>query len=203
MWDQVWDEIFTANEWGKYPPEELIRFVARNYYQAQDRSQVKFLEVGSGTGANLWYLAREGFSVTGIDGSSVACQRAQERLSMEHLTGEFVTGDIVKLPFQDRIFDCVIDQECIYANTYADSKKIIKEIFRVLKPGGRFFMKTFMVGTTGGLRLNCGLIRLTSEQEIPDLCDGFIIESIDYSLRSEKNRAYEIKELIVIGRKPE
>src|SRR3989338_32841 len=28
MWNSGWDKIFEANEWGKYPPEELVRFVA-------------------------------------------------------------------------------------------------------------------------------------------------------------------------------
>ena len=31
-WDSVWDGVFRENEWGKYPDENLIRFVAGKYY---------------------------------------------------------------------------------------------------------------------------------------------------------------------------
>ena len=62
MWNKVWEKVFRENEWGKYPSESLIRFVARNFYKADDRFAVKILEVGCGTGANLWYMLREGFS---------------------------------------------------------------------------------------------------------------------------------------------
>ena len=32
MWDKGWDKIFSTAEWGKYPGEELIRFIARNFF---------------------------------------------------------------------------------------------------------------------------------------------------------------------------
>jgi len=60
--DPVWEEVFRAQEWGKYPPEHVIRAVARNFYKAPDRKAVKILDIGSGPGANTWYVAREGFS---------------------------------------------------------------------------------------------------------------------------------------------
>jgi tRNA G46 methylase TrmB len=57
-WDPVWESIFQERDWGKYPGEELIRFVARNFYSFEDRKSVKLLEVGCGTGANLWFMAK-------------------------------------------------------------------------------------------------------------------------------------------------
>lgn len=218
MWDKGWDKIFEENEWGKYPCEELVRFIARNFYNVVDRSDVKILEVGSGTGANLWYLAREGFCVKGIDGSKVGVEKAMRRIKNELLEAEIKVGDILTLPYTNNLFDCVIDNECIYSNSYEDSKKIIDEIHRVLKLGGKFFSKTFMVDTygdgkgrklegeentyveinEGALRKGYGIIRFTSEQEISDLYKDFYIESIDYVIRSDKNRKYQIKEWIII-----
>ena len=61
-WDNIWDEVFRSQPWGKYPSEDVIRFVARNFYKAPDRSSVKILEVGCGPGANLWYIAKERFA---------------------------------------------------------------------------------------------------------------------------------------------
>ena len=218
MWNKGWDKIFKENEWGKYPPEELVRFIARNYYSYPNRKDIKILVVGSGTGANLWYLTKEGFGVTGIDGSRVGVERAKKRLKEESLVVNIETGDVVALPFADNSFDCAIDNECIYANSYEDSRKIMSEIHRILKPKGKFFSKTFMAGTygdgkgkkiegekntyielcEGALRKGYGIIRFTDEEEIKDLYKDFNIESIDYVIRSEQNRKYEVKEWIII-----
>jgi hypothetical protein len=51
MWDPGWDNIFSKKKWGKYPPEELVRFVGRNYFSVPDRSSISFLEIGCGGGA--------------------------------------------------------------------------------------------------------------------------------------------------------
>ncbi|EDP6584064.1 class I SAM-dependent methyltransferase, partial [Campylobacter jejuni] len=29
---QIWENIFSQKEWGKYPSENLIRFIAKNFY---------------------------------------------------------------------------------------------------------------------------------------------------------------------------
>ena len=220
-WNSNWEEIFKNSQRGKYPPEELIRFIARRYYHEPDRKSLKILEVGCGSGANIWYLAREGFAVYGIDGSKTAIHQANLRLDTENLNAELTVGDIINLPYKKDFFDCIIDVECIYANTLADSKNIIEEIYRVLKPGGNFFSKTFMEGivkpgdgtllkgephtyqsiSTGPLSAKVGIQRLTSENDIARLYSVFTIESVDYIIRSEENRKYEIREFLISCKK--
>ncbi len=46
---------------------------------------------------------------------------------------EFTVGDFLTLPYQDGYFDMVIDRQSIYANKYADIKKIFLQVQRVLK----------------------------------------------------------------------
>lgn len=126
------------------------------------------------------------------------------------------------LPYPEGAFDCVLDIECIYANTYADSRRIVAEARRVLKPGGLFFSKTFMTGTSGeatGRRLEgerntyleipdgpfnkgYGVVRLTAEDEIEDLYSGFEGLSVDYVIRSDRNGSREVREWVISGRKP-
>ena len=72
--DEIWEDIHKNKEWGRYPSEEVIRFVARNYYN-QDRDKVKILDFGCGAGANTWFLAREGFDTYAFDGSKTAVKR--------------------------------------------------------------------------------------------------------------------------------
>ena len=59
-WDPVWEKIFSERDsWGYYPPEELIRFMAMNYYGAADRAAVRVLELGCGPGGGpSWYISR-------------------------------------------------------------------------------------------------------------------------------------------------
>lgn len=47
--DNVWEEIHSTTEWGQYPSEHVIRFVARNYYK-KDRANTKILDFGCGGG---------------------------------------------------------------------------------------------------------------------------------------------------------
>ena len=129
-WDPVWERIFRERaDWGKYPPEELIRFVAKHYYQAPNRSAVRVLETGCGPGGGPgWYLAREGFKYAGIDGSPTAIEKAKLRFEGEKLSGEFVTGYLDDLPWADNSFDCVVDVACLQCNTEAGSKEIVSVI---------------------------------------------------------------------------
>jgi len=223
MWDPVWDEMFSKNNWGKYPPEELVRFVARNFYKTprEDRSKVDFLDVGCGPGSCMWYLAREGFSVTGIDGSAVALQQAEKFLASDNLSAELTRGDIVALPYEDESFDCVIDIECLNNVTLADARSALAEIRRVLKPKGLLFSRTFSTGTsgegegehlegepntytkikTGAFRRDKGVFRFTDETEINTLYDGF--GSIEYDLmhRTDANQSIDIREWMITCRK--
>jgi SAM-dependent methyltransferase len=148
-WDPVWEEIFSSREWGKYPPEHVIRFVARNFYRAPDRKQVRLLEVGCGPGANVWFMAREGFTVSGIDGSSTAIEQASERLSREGLTADLRVGDYSTIPWPDSSFDGVVENVSLYCNRWDAVKRALGEICRVLKPGA-LFLSSFFTDRTWG-----------------------------------------------------
>lgn len=140
-WDDEWENVFQTQEWGKYPSECLIRFVAGNFYN-KERHFVKILEIGCGTGANLWYMAREGFDVYGIDGSKTAVERAKKRIESEGLRANIIHGDIVSLPFQKEYFDAVIDGDCLYCNSAEDTNMLLSKVKRVLKKDGLFFSRT-------------------------------------------------------------
>lgn len=217
-WDPIWDEVFTSHEWGKYPSESLIQFIARNFYKSE-RGDVRILEVGCGTGANLWYLRREGFQAYGVDGSDVAIKRANDRMISENLTVNLQVADIINLPFSNSFFDVVIDIECIYCNNSENTKRILEEINRVLKPEGKFYSRTFsdkmFIGTSikDNIRLEYkniedgplkgkGFVRLSSNDTINDLYGRwFKIESIDYLEYTQYNEKYLINEWVIISRK--
>jgi SAM-dependent methyltransferase len=147
--DVTWERVHRNQDWGKYPSEEVIRFVARNFY-SKDRNTVKLLDAGCGSGSITWYLAREGFRVFAFDGSKTAIMKAANRLKQENLTANIVVGDAINLNYGEKFFDGIIDSAMICANTVKNIEKILKEFHRMLKDNGKIFSTgLFKVGMTG------------------------------------------------------
>ena len=208
-WDPVWEEIFKEQSWGRYPCEELVRFVALHFYKAPDREKVKLLEVGCGPGGNLWFMAKEGFTTYGIDGSPTAIRQARERLDLESpgWKGDLVVGDIKGLPFEDNFFDAVIDNEAVSCNSLEDAKAIYRELARVTKSKGKMYSRTFASGSWGdnvfSERLKeRGYIRFTSFEEMQELVKGFNLIHFEILKRTVENRKHEVKEWIITAEKP-
>ena len=223
MWDATWESIFQAREWGQYPGEDVVRFIARNYYGVPNRAAVKVLEVGSGVGANLWFLAREGFSFSGIEGSPTAVARTVARLDRE-VPGwkgngsEVRVGDCLNLPYANDSFDAVLDIGAISCNSFEDSQRIYAELLRVAKPGGMLFSRVVAGGSWGdgtgvpaGRRafVNCtegtvagmGLIRFTDERDVDDLLGSWKRMAIERSIWTEGDRNHEVRQLNIFASK--
>lgn len=147
--DEMWEQIHGEMEWGKYPSEEVIRFVARNYYK-KDRKNIKLLDFGCGTGAVTWFVAREGFDAYGFDGSETAIKKAKVRMDEEKVSADLRVADAGSLPYDNEYFQGIIDSAVIYANKLEQVQSILKESYRVLKIGGKIFSTgLFNIDTTG------------------------------------------------------
>ena len=188
-WEPAWDKIFRIKEWGKYPPLELVRFIARNYYNVLDRKKIKILDLGCGPGAASWYMAREGFSICGIDGSPTAIGLAKKRFKKEHLSGDFKIGDIVKIDYPDNNFDCVVDIACIQHNSPENIKLIISEAYRALKKGGRFF--SMMRSKDIHVKDWPGQMHFFSQTEIKKILKRFRDLDIGYTIIKDKQKTYK------------
>ena len=66
--DKIYEQQFSTRAWGKYPSEEVIRFFVRAKKELRG-SDLKALDIGCGTGACSWTMAKEGAMVTAIDGA--------------------------------------------------------------------------------------------------------------------------------------
>ncbi len=214
----VWENTFSSQEWGKYPAEPLIRFVARNFYNKQ-RDQIHIMEIGCGPGPNIWYFAREGFRVYGIDISENAIRRATNRMREEGLKAELSVGDIEKLPFKDGSFDCVVDNECLYCSSRRVTESILAELVRVTKRKGFFFSRTFTddmytgrmhkrLGdmefdeVSDGVFAGKGLTRLIDKSGIEELYGKYFeILTIDKMECTYNNGTARISEWIIVSRK--
>ena len=91
---------------------------------------LRLLDVGCGTGYHLSRYRERGFEIAGMDGSEEMLKQA--RLANSGI--EFKKGDVESIPFESEIFDFVL---CIEVLRYLpDINPCIREIARVLKPGG-------------------------------------------------------------------
>jgi SAM-dependent methyltransferase len=108
-------------DWHEQPG--YLRDVTRHF--APD---ARLLDVGCGTG----WIADHFSDYTGVDGSTeaVAAARERERAVTLHDVGE-------PLPFADESFDGVVMKDLL--EHVADPVALVREVRRVLRPGGRVF----------------------------------------------------------------
>lgn len=45
--DNYWEQVHSRTEWGQYPAEHVIRFIARNFYNTK-RDEIRILDFGCG-----------------------------------------------------------------------------------------------------------------------------------------------------------
>jgi SAM-dependent methyltransferase len=140
---EYWIEAYRTGRRQHYPWDAVVTFVLRNAPRDRARGEVRVLEVGCGTGSNLWFAAREGFSVSGIDISPEAVAEAGRRLAAEGLSGDLRTASFEALPFPDAAFDLVIDRAALTCADMPTVRRALAEVTRVTSSGGRFFMNCY------------------------------------------------------------
>lgn len=124
----------------RYPSEMVVSFIFSYTGEVRDRTKCRVLDLGCGAGNNVWFLAREGFAVTGIEQSPSAIDYAKERLASEGLSADLRVGDFSTLPDLDgESFDIVIDRGAITCNRRTLIESTLDEVQRILKPNGLFF----------------------------------------------------------------
>jgi 2-polyprenyl-6-hydroxyphenyl methylase/3-demethylubiquinone-9 3-methyltransferase len=105
-----------------------------------DPQQKKALEVGCGGGLLTEEIAKMGFTTTGLDVSLPSLEVAHRHAKENGLEIDYQHGFGDKLPFTDASFDAVFCCDTLEHITNWD--ETVREISRVLKPGGVFFYNT-------------------------------------------------------------
>lgn len=141
--------------WAHFIPLEAwtTATAARLVAHAGVRSGHRVLDVACGTGVVSVTAARIGARVTGLDLTPELLQRARENAATARVDIEWHEGDAEALPFPDSTFDAVLSQ---FGHMFAPRPDVaIREMLRVLKPGGTIAFSTWppelLVGRLFGL----------------------------------------------------
>ncbi len=112
-------------------------------------SQDKYFEIGCGGGVLLKMVLEKVNFCAAIDHSCDMVQLSikNNRQAVENGRAEVVCGDAVKLPWEDNTFTAGASANMFFF--IEQPQVVLFEIFRVLKPGGRFVMVTMGKGLLG------------------------------------------------------
>lgn len=152
-WRAYWDKMAAGYD-------KDMKFWDRLLYEGQrewacDRAEGDVLEVAIGTGLNLPFYP-PGTTLTGIDISDKMLEAARARADELGRTVDLRKGDAHRLPFEDGSFDTVVCTLSMCA--IPDVDRAMREIHRVLRPGGRFVCLDHVVSPNWLLRTIQGVI---------------------------------------------
>ena len=130
-----WFQEAEAYRYGEYAPwmAETMEF--------ERHGGERVLEIGGGMGTDLSRFARHGAHVTDLDLSAGHLELAKENFRLRGLAGEFVLHDAESLAFDDNTFDVVYSNGVLHHTP--NTARVVREIHRVLKPGGRAIVMVY------------------------------------------------------------
>jgi SAM-dependent methyltransferase len=136
-WWAPWDAVGVRPELRHLLADEIV----------SPDTHPRAIDLGCGTGANVVYLAEQGFRPTGVDFSPVALAKARERAVAAGVASrcQFVEADLTAdaLPTQDGPYDLLLDFGTI--DDIASSRRPLaaRLAARLARPGGTFLFWCF------------------------------------------------------------
>ncbi|WP_414573600.1 class I SAM-dependent methyltransferase [Nostoc sp. CCY 9925] len=106
-------------------------------------SDTQVLDLCCGSGQTTQLLVKLSQNVTGLDASPKSLQRARQNVP----SASYVQAFAESMPFADNLFDVVHTSVALHEMQPQQLRKIINEVYRVLKPGGVFTLVDFHAPT--------------------------------------------------------
>ena len=131
-------------EWYKEVEDYRYKYYAPWMYEVMEFANhggENLLEIGAGIGTDHAQFAMNGAITTDIDLSSGHLALAKENFKLRGLDGTFIHHDAENLPFEENTFDIIYSNGVIHHTP--NTKLLIDEIYRVLRPGGKIIIMVY------------------------------------------------------------
>lgn len=115
------------------------------------------LDLGCGVGIDTFHLVENGYKVVASDFSSEALKKVEQNIP-EARTLQFNMKE--KFPFINELFDIVIANKSIHYFSQEETRQIISELYRIIKPNG---VLVFVVNSTNDSNFGAGQGRLIED----------------------------------------
>src|SRR6202046_3793798 len=140
--DPITTNLYDAAQAGQIPEEALLASLGcgNPTALAQLKPGETVLDLGSGGGIDVLLSARrvgptgKAYGLDMTDEMLALARENQRRADVDNV--EFLKGEIEHIPLPDNSVDVIISN-CVI-NLSSDKARVLREAFRVLKPGGRF-----------------------------------------------------------------
>ena len=121
--------------------EELIK-------QASIQPNQRVLDLGCGTGTLVVLLKRKypAAQIVGLDPDPKALHRAKKKVKRAGVAVQLDEGFADELPYDEGTFDRVLSSFMLHHLEEPEREKTLREVMRVLKPGGSFHLLDFAGG---------------------------------------------------------
>ncbi|HEY4690801.1 MAG TPA: class I SAM-dependent methyltransferase [Anaerolineae bacterium] len=180
MWDIIYWLKRTPWDTGITPPE-VVDWVRRRYPEGG-----RAIDIGCGTGTNVVFLARHGFSVLGIDISRRAIALARRRAKQAGVACDLRVGDVSRLeqlPITDP-FDLALDIGCFHVLSTDGRRRYAAGLRAWMAPGGTYLLYAFCPSTSGR-----GAAGVAPDEVGSLFADGFLVQDVKVGEDSVGGRA--------------
>lgn len=111
------------------------------------------LDIGCGTGDSSIYLAKHGWTVTGVDYVAKAVDKARAKAGAAKVTVTFQRADATRLSTEGvgANFDLIVDNGCLHGMSAEDRDAYVREVTAVAAADARLLLVGFVPGERFGV----------------------------------------------------